>query len=366
MEAMTQSGITIGVRPRVAAQDFGVHLRTVFRWIKYGWLESKNGCITTDYKATLLPDWQRSCLFKEARKRLKVSSGTMTAWKNKNLFETVIVMGFERILISSIEKIEQRRRKGTFSLHPTHSLPSLILEITGVGQSTLKAALDSGAAPSDKIDGIRMIPNEEVAKIKKDWTSSCRSIGAQRILSKSKDSIRRWKSNGRLPMITVLGEQRVALSGLAKTPEEKQRLKDYLCLEKKKYLRRVNNGIKMYRKKKRAENAKKRTKLKERQSRERFRAKRLDLPYKPPPRPKTVPVPDYTPSQVRVKGFESRRLTTCEEAAKATAKTSGKIKELFESGKIRGVVVDEQIFIYMVSVEALVTKLRQGIKYTAD
>lgn len=353
-------------RPQAIAQDFGVHLRTVFRWIKRGWLKSKDGRITTDYKTTLLPNWKRSCLFKEARKKLNVSNGTMIAWKKKKLLEIIPVMGFKRVSISSIERIIKRRKSGTFSLHPTHSLPHLLFEITGVSYPVIREVLNSGKTPSELVDGVRMIPNEEVARVKKEWTSSCRSIGAQRILGKNKDTIRRWANNGRLPTIVILGQRRIVLKGIVKTPEECQRLKAYLRKEKQKYRRRVNAGVKIYRNQQRLKKAKESQKLKVQQSNQkRFRAKRMDLPYRPPRRV-AVQIPDYKPEQVRVRGFESRRLTTCEEAAKASAKTPREISELFRTGKLRGEEVDEQIFVYTISVEALVTKLKQGIRYTAD
>lgn len=351
---------------KAVAQDFGVHFRTVLRWVKYGWLESKNGRITTDYKTCLLSDWKRSCSFKEAGAKLAISNGTMSAWKRKGLIETIKIMGFKRVLLSSLDEINKRRKSGTFSLHPTHSLPALVLEITGVSRPSIKKALDIGSLNSDLIDGVRMIPNEEVAKIKKEWISSCRPVGVQRALGISKHTVRRWKKRGRLPTITVLGQERVVLRGLAKTSEQKQRLKEYLRKEKKKYRFRVNYATRVYRKKQRLKQKEERQKIRTKQSNQkRFRAKRMDLPYRPPHRV-TIQLPDYKPEQVMVRGFESRRLTTCEEAAKATAKTPREIRELYGVGKLRGEEVDEQVFIYVVSVEALVTKLRQGIKYTAD
>lgn len=365
MEEAIQTDARPG-HPKEVAQDFGVHLRTVFRWIKYGWLESKNGRVTTDYKTSLLTGWKSSCSFKEAGARLAVSNGTMSAWKRKGLIKTTKVMGFERVLLSSVDDIKKRRKSGTFSLHPTHSLPALILEITGVGNPSLKKALNSGTLHSDLIDGVRMIPNEKVVSIKKEWTSSCRPIGAQRVLGVGKNAVMRWRKNGLLPTVTILGQERIVLRGLAKTPEEKQRLKEYLRKEKQKYRRRVNDAMRAYRKKQRLKQKKELQKTRTKQSNQkRFRAKLMDLPYRPPRRV-AVQLPDYKPEQVVVRGFESRRLTTCEEAAKATAKTSREIRELYGAGKLRGEEVGELVYVYMVSVEALVTKLKQGIKYTAD
>lgn len=365
MEAEAVAGLNIshGVHPGMVAQDFGVHLRTVFRWIKKGFLKSKNGRINSEYKTTSLSDWKRSCWFHEARGKemLDISNGTMTAWKKRKLLETISVMGLERVLLSSIERIVKRRKSGTFSLHPTHSLPHLILEITGVGHPTLKDALDNGEVPSELVDGVRMIPNEEVARIKKEWISSCRPIGAQNILGKNKSTIGRWVNIGKLATVVVLGQLRIVLKGVAKTSEERQRLKIYLYKEKQKYRRRANAGIKVYKKQQRIKKAKERQKIKTKQSNDKiFRAKRMDLSSQPPRRV-AVQIPDYTPQQVKVRGFESRRLTTCEEAAKATGKGVDYINELFRTGKtIRGEVVDDKVFIYLLSLETLIVKLKQG------
>ncbi len=369
IEAVVGLDTSQGVSPRIVKEDFGVHIRTVFRWIKKGELTSLNGRVQDDYRNTSLPNWKKSCSFPEGKEKLKVSYRTMKAWKKKGLLETVRVMGLERALISSVERIMQRqkkrRKRGLFSLHPTHSLPRLILEITGIGRLTLKVALDNGIVPSVPINGVRMVPNEEIERIKKDWTSSCRPVAAQKIIGKGRD-VRRWMANGRLPTITVVGQRRIVLKSLAKTPEEEQRLQEYLRLEKQKYKRRVNEGIKGYRKLKKAKNVKKNAqkseKVKLEKSRESFRAKRIekvDMLYKTPKRV-VAPIPDYKPEQIQVRGFESRRLTTCEEAAKATGKTPTQIKDLFMIGSLRGQVVDDRIFVFLLSLENLIVKLKQG------
>lgn len=357
-EAVVSLDTSQGVHPQVVAQDFGVHLRTIFRWIKYGFLKSKNGRVDSEYKTTSLLDWRRSCWFHEARRKekLNISNGTMTSWKKKGLIETVTVMGFERVLISSVDDMIKRRNRRTFSLHPTHSLPHLILEITGVEDGTLKCALDNGTVPFDLIDGVRMIPNEEVARIRKAWISSCRSMGAQIILGKSGGVISRLVISERLPTVIVLGQRRIILKGIAKTPEEKQHLKIYLASERKKYLRRVRAGIKQYRKLKKIRMIQKLKKINANKPSKKFLCKR-ELSVK---RLEPIIIPDYKPISVKVRGFESRRLTTCEEAAKATGRSVDYINELFRTGKtIRGEVVDDKLFIYILSLETLIVKLKE-------
>lgn len=360
MEVMTDSNVVPGIRPRVVAEDFGVNLRTVFRWIRRGWLESVNGRVKDDYKTTFLSDWSRSCSFREAKKKLKVSIGTLSAWKKKGLLETVAVMGFERVSISSVEKIIQRRRAGTFSLHPLYGMPNRLLKITGVGHKTLKACLDEGIVPSVTVDGKRMILNKDIEKIVVDWNRSCRPSAAGRIVSKNKSTIVRWLANGRLIPITVLGQARIVLSSVAETPEEKEHFRAYRSLERKKFRRRKNYRVPGYRKHKKLNIVEKRKQLKVPKKLNKFLCKRMDG-YQLPKRPAAVP--DYKPKQVKVKGFGAKRLTTCEEAAMATGRARSYIEDLYRAGAVRGEMMNDQIFVYILSLETLVAKLRRGAIY---
>ncbi len=104
---------------------------------------------------------------------------------------------------------------------------------------------------------------------------------------------------------------------------------------------------------------KKRDQIKSQKVSNRFRAKRMDH-YQRPKVPVYIPVPDYTPQQVKVRGFGSRRLTSCEEAAKATGRTASYIDNLYRIGTIRGEMVDDKVFIYLLSLETLISKLKQG------
>ena len=341
--------------PREIARDFEVHLRTVFRWLKRGLLASENGRIKTDYRTGALLEWKSSCPLSEAQKRLGVSTGTMSAWRKKGLIKVITVMGLKRALLESLESVIQQRRLGTFSLHPTHSVPGHILNITRMGSKTLTKLLDKGIIPSDIIDGAKMIPNAEVERIRKGWLSSCRLIGAQRILCRDKRTIRRWVVNGKLKTKVVMGQRRVILRGIAKTPEEKQRLKEYLRLERKKYRKRLNAGKKSHRNKKAA---KKKAHLKLQREREGFRAKRMS--YNPKPMATTpIRLPDYKPAQIQMPGMGSKRLTSCQEAARSVGRGVGFIENLYNTGKLRGEKTDDGLFIFMLSLETLISKMRQ-------
>ncbi|MDP3731171.1 MAG: hypothetical protein Q8R34_01605 [bacterium] len=312
------------------------------------------GLIRDDYQKSLVK-WKSSCSFREAREKLKVSAGTILGWKRKKIIKTVKVLGFERILLSSIEKIIHRRKIGTFSLHPTHSFPGLILEITGIGYPTLKEALDKKIVLSAVINGVRMISNTEVEKIRREWTTSCRSFAVQKILGKSKGVVARLVAKRQLPTVTVMGQRRIELDSIAKTSEEKERMKDYLRLEKEKYKRRVRAGAEGYKKLK---NKKRKTK-KLIQKFRKFRAKQVKKTGFSKVRTR-VRIPNYTPQPVQVRGFESKRLATLEEAARALGINSFYINDLYMAGKLRGEIVGDRVYIYILSLEKLIAQRKQG------
>src|SRR5438128_2113829 len=114
------------VHPVIVAQDFEVHLRTVFRWVDRKLLKSKKGRIVTDYKKSILPDWQTSLSHEETQKRLDISQGTLTNWLRKGILKRVLKSN--RISLSSVEEVIRLRNSGTFSMHPTHNFPNIILE----------------------------------------------------------------------------------------------------------------------------------------------------------------------------------------------------------------------------------------------
>ena len=71
-------------------------------------------------------------------------------------------------------------------------------------------------------------------------------------------------------------------------------------------------------------------------------------------------IPDYTPQLIKVAGLESRRLTNCEEGAKAIGRTTSYIENLCRAGTIRCELVDNNIFPYVSSIQAVVSKLKRG------
>ncbi len=331
MQMLTSPDLVSGISPRIVAQNFRVHLRTVFRWLERGWLESESGLIVTDYKTTILPNWNRSCSFVEAKKKLEISIGTLRNWRDKKILETVMVMGFHRVLLTSLEKTIQHRKAGIFSIHPpNYEFPNKVLKITGVGSSTLRKCLDNGTVPSAVINGRQMIPKEEVDKIKIAWQSSCRPALAEMILNKKRSLIRCLIKSGQLEQVSVLGKNRILRDSIKKAEYQdldnfKRRIRRPLPKTKKNisvYLMKLQN--------------------------QRLHGKGKLL------------VPDYQPRQVKLTGLESKRLTNCMEAAKATGKTLYDVENLYRDGKLRGETVDERVFIYILSLESFIGKLRRG------
>lgn len=342
--------------PQKVAKDFKVHLRTIFRWIENSHLKTKNGRVTTNYSKEL-KDWRRSYPLPEAKKKLKVAVRTLTKWRKRGLVETVDVCGTQRVLKSSVRSVNRRRELGTFSLfatNPEYGFPAQILNITGIEHKKLKELIESGEIPSKKIKNRIMIPNEEIQRIEKVWRTSCTPINAARILGKSRSFVFREMRNKDLDTVFILGRYRVGLELLAQTPEQKKRLMAYLASERKKYQYRSSSVKKEQKRLQELERIQRQDST-EKQKKRRFLAKR-----EPRVKPVSIPIPDYEAQQIQVQGFETRSLTSCDEAAKATGRSSDWIKQLYQIGRLRGITTEDDVFIYIPSLQIAKEKLRRG------
>ncbi len=250
MTVAERRDVVSDVHPREVAKDFGVHLRTVFRWISRGYLTSVNGRVVRDYGDELLDDWRRTCYLWDARRELKISVGTLRSWRKKGLVKTVKLLGFERVSLSWIEDVKKRRKIGTFSIHhPDYGVPQRLLIITGVGQRKLTECLDQGIIPSRMIESRRMIPTVELDKIENQWRSSCKIIEAARLLKTPRATVRTWLDNGRLEYVSILGKRRVLLSSIAKLRGDGRGVSSHRAAERSKYRRRKNAGKLAYHRK---------------------------------------------------------------------------------------------------------------------
>ena len=232
------------VHPRLVAEDFGVHLRTVFRWISRGYLRSRNGRVARDYSTDLLYDWRRTCHLWDARRELRISVGTLRDWRKKGLVKSVNVLGFERVSLTWIAEVKKRRRLGTFSIHhPNYGLPQRILMITGVGHKKLTECLDQGIIASRIVKSRRMIPTVELDKIEREWRSSCKIIEAARILKVARTTVRTWLDNDKLESVTILGKRRVLLTSIAKIQGDGRAISSHRTAERAKYRKRRNARV---------------------------------------------------------------------------------------------------------------------------
>lgn len=342
--------------PQKVAKDFKVHLRTIFRWIENNHLKTKNGRVTTNYSKEL-KDWRRSYPLTVARKKLKVAVRTLTKWRKRRLVETVTVYVTQRVLKSSVRSVNRRRELGTFSFfatNPEYGFPGQILNITGIEHKKLKELIESGEIPSKKIKNRIMIPNKEIERIEEIWRNSCTPVNAARILGKSRSFVFREIRNKDLDTVFILGRYRIELEQLAQTPEQKKRLMAYLASERKKYRYRTSSGKREQRRLQKLERIQ-RLDSTDKQRNRRFLAKR-----EPIVKPVSTPIPDYEAQQVQVPGFETRSLTSCDEAAKATGRSSDWIKKLYQIGRLRGVTTEDDVFIYIPSLQIAKEKLRRG------
>lgn len=97
---------THGITWREVAKDFSINLRTLTKWVKRGYLKKLgNKHIDPECRTSILPKWKSTCTFREAARKLSVSINTVSNWRRKNILETVIIPGHERVTLASIEMV---------------------------------------------------------------------------------------------------------------------------------------------------------------------------------------------------------------------------------------------------------------------
>jgi len=98
----------LGVHPNVVCVLFDMHLRSVFRQFERKRLkkvEAASKLADKTHALELLSLLYASCSFEEARKKLKVTQGTLIFWRKIKLIETVTVLAEERIHLASVKAI---------------------------------------------------------------------------------------------------------------------------------------------------------------------------------------------------------------------------------------------------------------------
>jgi hypothetical protein len=219
------------LHPDVVADDFKVHRRTVFRWVESGYLTSKNGRVPKAEIEESRANLGISCTQKEARKKLgDVSQGTLRNWIRKGILQEVFCFSKRRILKESIARaLELKTGKGKrINAYPHHVHKNALLPVTGLENSVLRSFIKRGEIRSEVVEGRTMIPLDEYNRIKDLMESTVRPIDAQRFLQKTRSEVEKLRESGEVREVTVLGRVRIAIDSIAKTEEEKGRLRKFL------------------------------------------------------------------------------------------------------------------------------------------
>ena len=225
---MSQEVIIGGKHPRVVAKALGFSFWTIYRWIKSGYLRSCEGKVLLSDVQQIVNDLERSLTRKEVRQKLGIHFSTVESLKQRGILEFINVAGTERALKSSVDKILKVKKGRRTNFHPEYVPVYDLLKVTGLESGVLNRHIASGAVKSELVNGKRMIPIEEYNSIKELMDSTLRSMDVARILGKSNTTIRTWRETGRLREVTVLGNKRVAVDSIAKTPKDRQRLKAFM------------------------------------------------------------------------------------------------------------------------------------------
>jgi hypothetical protein len=326
--------------------------------------------------AEYLPLWQASCPLDVARKRLKVRAATIRSWRKKGLLESVIVFGFERVTLASVTKMEQRKKSRIFLVKPGYVRKSHLLDFLGVAPTRLNALLASGDIPSIEVNGVVLIPEETAADIEARWSATCKPAGVKNALGLSDYGYQHFLDQGTLEEVTIFGVRRVTLESVKRT-KEANRARIAARKAQKESWAAARWTAKTRKEKARREREKQRAERKAAKTRARAVAKKGASRTQPQRQVKPVKAPLSRAAQisklisartaatplapVTVPGYESRRLTSCEEVARAARKPVDYVRSKYVAGTLRGVEteIERTIYIYLSSAEAFLQKLSQ-------
>ena len=284
----------------------GVHLRTIFRWIEGGFLHSQDGKVRLSEAQAILHNLNRSCTKLEVRRKLGICCATLRSWKDRGILEFIVVVGCERVLKSSVERIQETKNGRRVNFHPDFVPVYDLLKVTGLECSVLNDYIKSRVVKSKLVSGKRMIPRDEFEHWSEMMKSTLRPTDVARILDKHKETIQLWRKTGRLREVDVLGRKRIAIDSIAQTPKEKQQLESFLNKNRK------------------SNERKKETK----------------------------------PKPIRVRDLGALKVFTCKQAADLLGQPLRCIEEMFRKGILRGRIVGENIYIIASSLEAYSKKSR--------
>ena len=102
-----------GFHPEVVARIFNVHVRTVFRFFKRGFLKTVGASKLADKSDVLqiLANLKNSCSTKEAQVELNTKKRTVQYWKSVGLLQEITVLGTRRIQLSHLHALVKLRNQ---------------------------------------------------------------------------------------------------------------------------------------------------------------------------------------------------------------------------------------------------------------
>jgi hypothetical protein len=151
--------------PEVVAEVFGVHKRTVFRWVGYGYVTLEDSLIRRDTVLEPLTRWRNSCSLKETRKLLGIgNNATIHSWADSGFLELLDVMGETRVSQVSINALLSRpgysksAKKHLKNVSLTDSPPKFASPKHNIASVTVgidKIATSYRSRPKERVEGYR-------------------------------------------------------------------------------------------------------------------------------------------------------------------------------------------------------------------
>lgn len=203
----------LGLHPKVVGEMYGVHFRTVFRWISKGFLLASQGRVHPGSVDSTLQAWKGSISKCEARKTLGVRANTLKNWKNNGLIKSVTVMGEERIVTDSLQNAPRKKKRGSALKRRNHRSVGYMADLLHSAPSQIKKYLGSDIK-AEMVDGLQMVPLQEVERLTILVNGSCNIIEAATYLGKTRAYVEKMISVGALESFKFLGKRRVPRSSL--------------------------------------------------------------------------------------------------------------------------------------------------------
>ncbi len=195
------------LHPEEVAKLFGVHKRTIFRWIKRKHLKNVNGKVQMDGLQEKLSLWKNSVPRHEARKRLRVRVWTLNTWISHGYLETVSVMGETRVITTSLVNAPQKRIGLSLDLRRFVNFNQLIVMLDTSSPTLNKYAnIEFKVQTSGKH---KVVTEEEAHRLIELKRSSFSTKETCQILDVNKKQLKQMVKSKELELLVLLGRVRV-------------------------------------------------------------------------------------------------------------------------------------------------------------